>query len=152
MLNCNLAPGHALFTTFCSLTTWAITTYKIFVFWKKTFPVQPIVLVLNFTGTLTSISLWSLTFFSVWAWYMEKLAITSKIDDIETRTVFVSYMSDWFLKIDFDKMKHVIYNVSENTYTVRLIETTFYKHNQELFLCLFKRDDFSAMQKFVSVS
>ena len=32
--------------------------------------------------------------FSVWAWYMQKLAATSQIIDIDTTTPFVSHMVD----------------------------------------------------------
>ena len=44
-------------------------------------------------------------------------------------------------------MKHVKYNLYQNSNTVIPIETNFYKHNQEHFLFLFQMDDFSAMQQ-----
>ena len=39
-------------------------------------------------------------------------------------------------------MKRVSYNLYQNTNTVILIETNFYKRNQEHFLFLFQKDDF----------
>ena len=39
---------------------------------------------------------------------MQKLADTSKNIDIDTPTAFVSQMFDWFLKKNYDKMKHGI--------------------------------------------
>ena len=46
---------------------------------------------------------------------------------------------------NYDKMKHVIYNLYQNTTTVITIETYFYKYKQEHLLFLFQMDDFSAM-------
>ena len=40
---------------------------------------------------------------------MQKLAATSKINDIDTATAFVSHKSDWFFEKGYDKMKHVKY-------------------------------------------
>ena len=40
------------------------------------------------------ISLGCPTLFSVWAWYMQKLAASSKDIDIDTTTAFVSHMFD----------------------------------------------------------
>ena len=40
---------------------------------------------------------------------MQKLVATSKIDDIDTATAFVSHMSDWFFEKSYDKRKHVNY-------------------------------------------
>ena len=37
---------------------------------------------------------------------MQKLAGTSKKNENETKTFAFSYISDWFLKTDFEKMKH----------------------------------------------
>ena len=42
-------------------------------------------------------------------------------------------------------MKHVIYNLFQNTNTVLLIETNFYKQNQEKSLFLSQMDNFSAV-------
>ena len=44
----------------------------------------------------------------------------------------------------YDKLKHGNYKLYQNTNTVILIETNFYRHNQEHFLFLFQMDDFSA--------
>ena len=44
----------------------------------------------------------------------------------------------------YDKMKHVNFNLYQNTNTAILIETNFYKHNQEHFLFLLRMNDFSA--------
>ena len=52
---------------------------------------------------------------------------------------------------DYDKVKHVNYNLYQNTNTVTPIETNFYEHNQEHFLFLFQLDDFSAKQGVVFV-
>ena len=49
-------------------------------------------------------------------------------------------------------MKHVKYNLYQNTNTVVPIETNFFEHNQEHFLFFFRKDDFSAMQRVVLVS
>ena len=48
-----------------------------------------------------------------------------------------------FLK-GYDKMEHVNHILYQNTNTVKLIVTNFYRHNQEHFLFLFQIDDFSA--------
>ena len=53
---------------------------------------------------------------------------------------------------DYDKMKHVYYNLYQNTNTVIPTETNFYKHIQEHFLFLFQVDDFSAMEGVELVS
>ena len=53
---------------------------------------------------------------------------------------------------NYDKMKHVHYNLYWNPNTVIPIETNFSKQNQEHFLFSFQMDDFSAMQWFVLVS
>ena len=49
-------------------------------------------------------------------------------------------------------MKYVKYFFYKNTFAVKVIDTNFYKHNQELFQILFRMADFSEMQEFVSVS
>ena len=49
--------------------------------------------------------------FSVWEGCIERLAVVFKFDDNDTGTVFVSYMSDCFLRKGFDKLEHVNYNV-----------------------------------------
>ena len=38
---------------------------------------------------------------------MQKLDDDGNINDFETRSVFVSYISDWFSKKHFEKKKHV---------------------------------------------
>ena len=40
-------------------------------------------------------------------------------------------------------MKHVKYILCQNTYTVKLIETNFYKHNRVHFQFLLQKRDFS---------
>ena len=49
-------------------------------------------------------------------------------------------------------MKHVNYNLYQNTNEVLPIETNFYYYNQEHFLFLLQMDDFSAMQGVVLAS
>ena len=44
---------------------------------------------------------------------MQKLAATSKINDIDTRTDFASHMSDWFLKNVMIKWNTLIINYIE---------------------------------------
>ena len=44
-------------------------------------------------------------------------------------------------------MKHVNYILYQNTNTAILIETNFYRHNQEHFLFLFQMDDFFAARE-----
>ena len=80
MLNSNLAPPHVIFSTFCSIEPCTVTAYDIFVNLEKPF---------------------------VTVHTMQKLAAFIKTTDNQTRTVFVSYMSDWILDNDFDKKKHV---------------------------------------------
>ena len=46
------------------------------------------------------------------------------------KTVLTSHISDGFRK-GYDKMKHVIYILYQNTDKGILIETNFYRHNQE---------------------
>ena len=75
---------------------------------------------------------------------MQKLTVTSEIKQTDTRTTLISHMSTSFLK-GYDKMKQFNYILYQNTYTVKLIETNFYKYNQEHFLFLFQRDDFSVI-------
>ena len=49
-------------------------------------------------------------------------------------------------------MKNVNYSLYRNTKTVISIEKYFYKHNQEHFLFLFQKNNFSAIQRVVLVS
>ena len=84
---------------------------------------------------------------------MQKLVATNKLIDNETRTVFVSYMSDWFSKKKhFEEMNHVFYLSYKNQLTVMFYETIFNKLYQEHFLFLFQIANISAKQEVMSVS
>ena len=54
------------------------------------------------------ISLWFPNFFSVWAWYTQKLAATSKFNDNDPRTAFISHMFEYFPKTVIIKWKELI--------------------------------------------
>ena len=67
---------------------------------------------------------------------MQKLEATGKIIDTDANTVFVSQISDWFLKKSFDILKNVKYKIKLMAYTVILLEVNFHAYNQE-----FKREN-----------
>ena len=95
---------------------------------------------------------WCPTFSPVRDRFLEKLAATSDIIDNETRTVFFSYVSDWYPKENFDIFKHVKYKALRNTYTVTFFEASFHKHNQENFSIFFQTNAGSGMQEVGSDS
>ena len=68
------------------------------------------------------------------AGFMHKKAAINKSIDNETRTDFVSFMSDWFLEKDFDEMKIVNFKVKKThtqkcllkQFSVKIIKKIFY--------------------------
>ena len=52
----------------------------------------------------------------------------------------------------YEKMNHLIYLLNQKIYTVRLIDTTFSKQNQEKVPIYLQSEDFSAKQEDMSVS
>ena len=97
MLNSNLVPPHVIFTSFFSIHSCTLTTYKIFFNSIKAFAAIQ-TCCSRFGEDLYFFSFLfarSSHFFPVSAWYMHKLAAASKIIDKYTRTAFVSH--DWLI-------------------------------------------------------
>ena len=88
------------------------------------------------------------TFFSLWTWYIEEVAVTSTFLGSETRNVFVSHFSDRFMEIFYLK-KHVFWISNENTHTVLLILTKFENYIWEHIHFLNWRGIFSSRQGLV---
>ena len=92
-------------------------------------------------GLSLLILLWCPTF--TFTWYMQKpVAASSKA--ATTITVINSHV--WLVfERGYDKMKHGIYNLCQNTNMVILIETIFYKHKWVHFLFLLQKHDLSVI-------
>ena len=90
--------------------------------------------------------------FHFWFWYgVPLLVLLDKcknllplIIKLQQLLQFLSHTCLSSLEKGYVKMKHVNYYLYQNTNTVILIETNFYRHNQEHFLFLLQKHDFSA--------
>ena len=101
-LSFNLIPPHLKFTTASCIPQRVLVICSIFFKQITAFVIQTVTLVLILTRIWNVISLWFSSFTSPWIWNIMKLAFTSKINDKETRSVFLHdtcVTSDQLLKL-----------------------------------------------------
>ena len=93
--------------------------------------------------------------FHFWFRYEDRLFFLNSLDICKNRLLiivklqqliqFSSHTCLTSVWEGYDKMRHVNYNLYQNTNTVIHIETNFYRHNQEHFLFLLQKPDFTAV-------